>query len=124
MDRRTARLGIAVEGSVSCPLEYPPIADIISAKLDLEEQNVDQLPFSTNLVALRGRLCLALTYSSVETSHNLAYMRLYLPFVSYIPKEHHTCRARVAHYFVEPQHSRALYYSVAMQLFAGGKHGK
>jgi len=114
------RLGVIVEGCVPLPNEYPALGELVSAKLTAEITSTESLPIRRNLLAVKGYLNAALTYSADTTPHSLLYLKLRLPFVNYIPHlSPDDYSAKVLYYMLEPQHSRSLYYSAALELERG-----
>lgn len=118
------KLGIVVEGSVCLPAEYPPVGEVVSAKLSAQVTTTESLPIRRSVLSVRGYLLVALTYSAESSPHSLSYLKLRLPFVNYIP--HLTpddYGAKIIYHYIEPQHSRSLYYSVALELERGCPRG-
>lgn len=118
------KLGMVVEGSVSIPADYPPVGEVVSAKTSAQVTGTEALPIRRNVLVVRGYLLVALTYTAESSPHSLSYLKLRLPFANYIPHltpDDYT--AKIIYHYIEPQHSRSLYYSVALELERGCARG-
>lgn len=124
MKKEATSLGVVVEGSVPIPTGFPPVGEIVSAKISATTAGHQTLPLRTHVLAISGHLHTAITYSAEEKPHALTYLRLKLPFTSYIQDQAPVPYvAQVVHSTVETQHSTALYYSAALVLSPGDSHG-
>jgi hypothetical protein len=109
-------LAIVVEGSVVIPALFPPVGEIVSAKVGVEFEGQERLT-SGAIRVVRGHLLAAITYSSAETPPKLTYLKLNLPFAQYIQQRSaRFSGARVLHSVVDTQHPHSLYYTASVLL--------